>query len=306
MKQKLLVMLLLCLIFAISMALTVKADSSKGDMSPFDEELLDLDEIREGISELGFKDGIFWTTLVYEGQSPEDIATDAQIDHVYLEPGKFYTVEIGLIALWDEAERTRNAETFLQARFPQVIVNSKPNSLGAAVFGEQVHCIAQTIPIIAAENLRIHYVENSAKFLSLAVNNDFEEVNAEDLLESESGLCLYPILSTGSHTDMPMTGAFVAYSIYTEPLEQVNASQYQLMIWDQQSLSGEDYTPAPATKVSLVNHRGKPIRNYPAIFTVVAIMLGTCVLAGLLLYIRHKEIKEAIDKADPGDTFGHL
>lgn len=303
MKQKLLVMLLLCLIFAIPTSLTVKADSSKahagGIMPPFDEESLDLEEIREGISELGFKDGIFWATLIHHGQNIEEFDPDVQIGQAYLEPGEFYTVEIGLVAIWDEAERTRNAETFLQARFPQVVINSKPSSFGAAVFGDQVHCVAQTTPIIAAENLRVHYVENSAKFLSLAVDNDFEEVNAEDLLESESGICLYPILNTGSHTDMPMTMAFVSYSIYTEPLESGGFDEYQPMFWVQQSVGGEDYTPAPATTVSRVDSAGKIIyrtRNY-RVFMIWSIGLmmavGTFVVIAVMFYfIVHQKDKK--------------
>lgn len=309
MKQKRLVMLILCFAMLLALPLTVKADSSKthagGVMPPFDEELLDLEEMRAGIAELGFKDGIFWATLIHDGQDTEEIDPNAQIEQAYLEPGKFYTVEFALVAIWDEAERTRNAETFLQARFPQVVVNSKPSSFGAAVFGDQVHCVAQTTPIIATENLRIHYVEDSAKFLSMAVRNDFEKISAEDLLESESGLCLYPILNTGGRTDMPMTMAFVSYSIYTEPLESGGFDEYQPMFWDQSPPDGEDYTPASATTVSRVDHHGKPIRNYNVV-VIMAIILGICKLVGLFLFLRHKQIKKVTANADLGDTFGHL
>ena len=93
MKQKRLVMLILCFAMLLALPLTVKADSSKahtgGVMPPFDEELLDLEEMRAGIAELGFKDGIFWVTLIHDGQDTEEIDPNAQIEQAYLEPGKF-------------------------------------------------------------------------------------------------------------------------------------------------------------------------------------------------------------------------
>lgn len=192
MEQKRLVMLILCFAMLLALPLTVKADSSKahagGVMPPFDEELLDLEEMRAGIAELGFKDGIFWATLIHDGL-------------------------------------------------------------------------------------------------------DTEEISAEDLLESESGLCLYPILNTGGRTDMPMTMAFVSYSIYTEPLESGGVDEYQPMFWAQSPPDGEDYTPASATTVSRVDHHGKPIRNYNVV-VIMAIILGICKLVGLFLFLRHKQIKK--------------
>ena len=302
MKQKRLVMLVMC-VFALVLTLkplTVKAGSSKDyedDIPlPFDDQF-DLEEIREGVSELGFKDGLFWVTMIHDGEDINDVNVHAQIGKAKLEPGKFYTVEIAMIALWDEAECKRNAQTYLQARFPQTVFANSPNAFGAAAFGEHVNCVAETVPVTSSSDLRIHYVQDSAVMLSLAVDG-LVEIGSESLLESESGLCIAPMLDRGGMKDMPLIVGFITYTIYTEPLHgDVGSNENQMNIWELQKLNGESYTPAPASKISVVDYDGNIIKESgdqdktAAIGLIISIIILACIAAATVMIIVDRHIK---------------
>lgn len=305
MKQKLLVVMLSCVLCAVGWPLTVSAESSKGndwDMMPFDDRM-SLDDIREGIADLGFEDGIFWVTMLYEGQDPNDVAIvvdDLQVEEFRLEPGKFYTVETSIIAIWDKSERRRNSQTFIQARFPQAVLADDINAFGIAIMGEHVKCVGQTVPVTVAQDLRIHYVQDSAQMMSLATDG-FTKVSAQDLLESESGLCLKQLLSNGNREDIPIVVSFLTYSIYTEPIESTTVVEEPLNFWARQEINGEAYTFAPATTVTMVDKEGNFIERsaippkvlIPTI--VLAVMTVGCVIIATILII----IDRRRAKSDP-------
>lgn len=302
MKQKWLVVLMMLCVMLVASPLTISAESSRGrdnrkEVFPFDD-LLSLEEIRDGVAELGFKDGIFWITLIHDGLDTEDMTANMQLEEARLEAGKFYTVELSIITLWDDQTRQANTQTFMQARFPQTVFANSPNAFGAATFGENVSCVAQTLPATSGEDLRIHYVQNSARVLSLGAE-DFVKIDAEALLESDSGLCLQPFLSNGKYEDMPMGVMFITYSIYTEPLKDADANENQMNFCALQEVRDEDYTPAPATTVSLVDKKGHAIKERDqlsdavTVMIVIAVIIICCgvVATILIVYGRHKAKK---------------
>lgn len=227
MKQKMLVVMLLCALCVVGRPLTVSAatSGSREDVPPD----VALDDSWEDVEKYGFANGMMVSMTLYDGL---DEATDVSIDrldrlHILsatLEPGHFYHVNLDFFCRVDAPDLDKYEDINLQVRFPNTLLQNSPNAIGYSVNGNALDTWCDTFGIDSAEDIDLYYVADSG-CMSCLIDGDSFAPGTDDLLfASAEGVPLGQIVDTALDNLMEMDGHQIAFfrvefTLYAAPHE---------------------------------------------------------------------------------------
>ncbi len=217
MKQRILAVLVLCVVLFAGQALTVSASSSDVWSGSPSDEWDDLGDPWVNSSEYGFANDIVVFATVFDGLE-ESIESVGDMDKLKvfsteLESGHAYLVSLDFICTIDQENLDKYDDVNLQVRFPTTLLKNSPNAIGYSINGEQLETWYDTFGINSMQNLDLYYLDKSARISILHADKDIQIEDADDLFASTDGLAIGEIFRQVAESPLEIRDHEIAYFV---------------------------------------------------------------------------------------------
>ncbi len=227
MKQKMLVVMLLCALCMVGRPLTVSAETSGSlEVIPPD---VSLDDTWSSMSDYGFANDMMIVMSVYDGLTRDTDTFDQMLDNMHilsapLEAGHFYQITLDFMCSIDQSHLEKYEDINLQVRFPNTLLKNSPNAIGYSVNGSAIDTWCDTFGISSEETLDLYYLEGSGEVSGLGDGGQFAPDVAALLFTSAEGAPIAQIFENNMEHVMDMDGYQIMFfqiefTLYAAPHE---------------------------------------------------------------------------------------
>ncbi len=320
MKQRILAVLVLCVVLFAGQALTVSASSSDAWENIPSDEWSGLEDPWASSSEYGFANDMIIFATVFDGLEAK-VESAADIDKLKvfateLEPGHPYLVSLDFLCAIDREKLDKYDDVNLQVRFPAALLKNSPNAIGYSINGSQLETWCDTFGVESAQNLNLYYIDKTARIITPVVDGKTQIEDVDDLFASADGLALGPIFRQAMANPMEIDGHDIVYfqlefAIYADAnTTGVSSSDLVLNYWAGQKLMSDfRTTPAPESyyRTAILDSKGiihvaksavgKKRVDTPAIAIGVTLLLA---VVGVGIYLGQKVRQAAHERGIKG------